>query len=838
MTLPNQSSSGEGEGEYLADGTIKRTLDVPSELALLPIRDLVVFPYMVVPLMVSRELSVSAIDEALATPDRLLLLAAQKSEGDDEPALDEIHPVGTIGMIMRMRKLSDGRIKILVQGLMRARVGEVVRSQPCYVVKAERLNDVGGLGSERGAEAELEALLRSVKDDLQKYADGGKALSPELIAILGGVEEPGRLADLVASNLPMKVAIGQPLLEELRPLERLRIVSALLRKEVEILEVQATIQSRAKEEMSKAQREYFLREQLRQIQSELGGGAPGKGDVDALRDRVASSGMSAEAREEAERQLRRLEQTNPDGSEAGVIRAYVEWLVEVPWREATEDNLDLRLARKILDEDHHGLDDVKDRILEHLGVLKLTRALAEKQNGHPAGPHKQGTILCFVGPPGVGKTSLGRSIARTLGRKFVRMSLGGVRDEAEIRGHRRTYVGAMPGRVIQGMRQAASINPVFILDEIDKLGADFRGDPSAALLEVLDPEQNASFRDHYLGVGYDLSKVLFIATANAIDPIPKALSDRMEIIRLAGYTEDEKVEIARRHVVPRQLESNGLSAGTLTLPAATLRAIVSGYTREAGLRELDRQVAQICRKVARKVAEEHDAGRAHAPLTVTAAALRKFLGPPMPKVAEANDVDEVGAATGLAWTPFGGEVLRIEAQWMPGKGSLILTGQLGEVMKESAITALSFARAHVYRASTGGPGALRESELGKAQREIHVHVPAGAVPKDGPSAGVTMACALVSLLTGRAVKRTVAMTGEITLRGRVLPVGGLKEKLLAAVRAGLSTVIVPDGNAHDVQEIDRSALKQLKIVRVRNMDDVLHAALKAARPSRRKSRRD
>jgi ATP-dependent Lon protease len=801
------------DGEYLADGSIKRTLDVPEELALLPIRDLVVFPYMVVPLMVSRELSVSAIDEALATPDRLVLLAAQKDEREDEPHFDGIHRVGTIGMIMRMRKLSDGRIKILVQGLMRAQVRDLVSERPCFVVRAERLSDAEPAAQDRAGEAELEALLRSVKDDLQKYADGGKALSPELIAILGSVEEPGRLADLVASNLAMKVAVGQPLLEELRPLERLRVVSRFLRKEVEILEVQATIQTRAKEEMSKAQREYFLREQLRQIQSELGGGAPGKGDVDALRERVAQAGMSEEARLEAERQLRRLEQANPDSSESGVIRAYVEWLAEVPWGHATDDNLDLRLARKILDEDHHGLDDVKDRILEHLGVLKLTRARHANGAGAP-----KAQILCFVGPPGVGKTSLGRSIARALGRKFVRMSLGGVRDEAEIRGHRRTYVGAMPGRVIQGMRQAGSINPVFILDEIDKLGSDFRGDPSSALLEVLDPEQNASFRDHYLGVGYDLSKVLFIATANAIDPIPKALGDRMEIIRLPGYTEDEKVEIARRHVVPRQLDANGLDEATLKIPPATLRAIVTGHTREAGLRELNRQVAQICRKVARKVAEEVDLGRAPSPLRVTAAALRKYLGPPMPQIGGANEVDEVGAATGLAWTPFGGEVLRVEAQWMPGRGSLILTGQLGDVMKESAMTALSFARA-------------RAADLGLkagfyAEREIHIHVPAGAVPKDGPSAGVTMACALVSLLTAQPVKRTVAMTGEITLRGRVLPVGGLKEKLLAAARAGITAVIVPQGNQHDVEELDKRALKGLRILFARSMEDVLAVALK------------
>ncbi|HEX9104959.1 MAG TPA: LON peptidase substrate-binding domain-containing protein, partial [Polyangia bacterium] len=502
--------------EFLPDGTIKQTLEIPPTLALLPIRDLVVFPYMVVPLMVSREMSVAAVDEALATKDRLVLLCAQTDESEDEPAMDGIHRFGTVGMIMRMRKLSDGRIKVLVQGLMRARIVEFAQKEPCYTVKVERVDEPQ---LPPGA-PEAEALMRAVRDDLTKFSQAGKLQSPELMLVVSGVEDPGRLADLVASNVTMKVSTGQALLEEMDPIERLRKVGAILQKEVEILEVQATIQSRAKEEMSKAQREYFLREQLRQIQSELGGGG-GKGDLDTLRAQIESARMPAEARAEADRQLRRLEQANPDSAEAGVLRTYLEWLVEVPWVVATDDKLDLAEARAILDEDHYGLEDVKDRILEHLGVLKLMRE---------RGRVEKGPILCFVGPPGVGKTSLGRSIARALGRKFVRMSLGGVRDEAEIRGHRRTYVGAMPGRVIQGMKQAGTINPVFVLDEIDKLGADFRGDPSSALLEVLDPEQNGTFRDHYLGVAYDLSKVLFIATANASDPIPKALSDRMEII--------------------------------------------------------------------------------------------------------------------------------------------------------------------------------------------------------------------------------------------------------------------------------------------------------------------
>jgi ATP-dependent Lon protease len=809
--------------EYLPDGSIKRTLDLPDVLAVLPVRDLVVFPYMMVPLMCSRELSVQAIEQALETPDRLVLLCAQRDEADETPGEEGLHPVGSIGMIVRMRKLSDGRVKVLVQGLMRARITRVERTAPCLRARVERIQDhvepTGGY--------EAEALMRAVKDDLQKYGESGKALSQELLVILSGIDEPGRLADLVASNLTMKVDVGQPLLEELRPLERLRRVSVLLRKEVEILEVQATIQSRAKEEMSKAQREYFLREQLRQIQSELGGGGPqGRSELDSLKARIDAARMPEETQLEADRQLRRLEQTQADSIEAGVIRAYLEWLVEVPWQRATEDNLDLEAARKILDEDHFGLDDVKDRLLEHLGVLKLTRERS-KGDGRHAGP-----ILCFVGPPGVGKTSLGRSIARALGRRFVRLSLGGVRDEAEIRGHRRTYVGALPGRVIQSMKQAGTVNPVMVLDEIDKLGADFRGDPSAALLEVLDPEQNAGFRDHYMGVAYDLSQVLFIATANASDPIPRALHDRMEVIRLAGYDEDEKLEIARRHVVPRQLAAAGLDGRALSFTQPALRAIVSDYTREAGLRDLERQVAQICRKVARRVVEDRERGKTPQPVSVGPTQLRKFLGAPHPHLGQAAEVDEVGAATGLAWTPFGGEVLRVEAQWMPGKGSLILTGQLGEVMKESAMTALSYARARVYGSRLSrGPGAVPPSDLATAQREIHIHVPAGAVPKDGPSAGVTMACALVSLLTGQAVKRQVAMTGEITLRGRVLPVGGLKEKLLAAARAGIECVILPHENARDVEALPSKSIRGVRVVLARTMDDVLAAALMPSRKS-------
>jgi ATP-dependent Lon protease len=807
--------------EFLPDGSIKQALEIPPELALLPIRDLVVFPYMVVPLMVSREMSVAAVETALATKDRLVMLAAQLDERDDEPAADRIHRFGTIGMIMRMRKLSDGRVKVLVQGLLRARIHSFTDGQPSYGVHVERVDE-----APPPAGAEVEAVLRSVKDDLQKFSQGGKLQSPELMLVMSGVEDPGRLADMVASNIAMKVEVGQSLLEQMDPLERLQRVGGLLHKEVEILEVQATIQSRAKEEMSRVQREYFLREQLRQIQSELGGGTA-KGELDSLKAQVEAARMPPEARSEADRQLRRLEQMHTDSVESGVVRTYLEWLVEVPWVNTTPDNLDLAAARRILDEDHYGLEDVKDRILEHLGVLKLTRERAGREAGAAkrdaaneasAPVSNQGPILCFVGPPGVGKTSLGRSIARALGRRFVRLSLGGVRDEAEIRGHRRTYVGALPGRVIQGMKQAGTTNPVFVLDEIDKLGADFRGDPASAMLEVLDPEQNSAFRDHYLGVGYDLGKVLFIATGNATDSIPRALSDRMEVIRLSGYSEEEKLEITRRHVLPRQLSAAGLDEDALRFTQPALRAMIGDYTREAGLRDLERQVARVARKVARRNVEQRDAGKRSTRVTVTPSQLRKYLGPPLQtRLDRTVGGDEVGAATGLAWTPYGGEVLEVEAQWMPGKGSLILTGQLGDVMKESAMTALSYARA---RAASLG---LKEGFY--AEREIHIHVPAGSVPKDGPSAGVTMAVALVSLLTGQAVRRDVAMTGEITLRGRVLPVGGLKEKLLAAARFGLERVILPADNARDLELLSDKALHGLRIVFARTMDDVLAAAL-------------
>jgi ATP-dependent Lon protease len=633
--------------------------------------------------------------------------------------------------------------------------------------------------------------------------------------VVQSVDDPGRMADLVSSNLTLKVPEAQDLLELEEPVQRLTRVNQTLEKEIGILEVQSQIQNKAREEMSKTQRDYYLREQLRQIKSELGDGDVHGEEMEELRAKIAKAGLPEEARAEAEKQVRRLDQMHAESAEAAVLRTYIDWLVELPWNTASEDTLDIETARKILDEDHYDLEHIKDRILDYLAVRKLR-----------AGAH--GPILCFLGPPGVGKTSLGRSIARSLGRKFVRISLGGVRDEAEIRGHRRTYVGAMPGRLIQALKQAGTNNPVVLLDEVDKLGSDNRGDPSAALLEVLDPEQNHTFRDHYLGVNFDLSKILFIATANLPETIPPPLRDRMETLRLSGYSEEEKLVIAERYLVPKQIAEAGLTVNEIVVGREVVRRIVSEYTRESGLRELERLIAQLARKVARRVVEQretraegrgvaaHVGKKAGGPV-IDAEELTKFLGPPRFLPEERRGTDEIGTVNGLAWTPYGGEVLHVEAQTMAGKGSLILTGQLGDVMKESAQAALSFARAYALTLGLG-------TEF-YAGREIHIHVPSGAVPKDGPSAGVTMACALVSLIAGVPVRHDVAMTGELTLRGKVLPIGGLKEKLLAATRAGITTCIIPAGNAPELSEIPPHVLSKLTIKPVRTVDEALDIAL-------------
>jgi ATP-dependent Lon protease len=795
--------------------------EIPDILPLLPIRDLVVFPYMIVPLRVTRPVSMEAVTKALEADERLCFLVAQKNANDDDPGPGAFYRTGTIGMIMRMRKLSEGGLKVLVQGLCRARISRFVSESPCYRVRIDRIDDRQLVRS-----VSLEALLRSVRQNIDKLSGLGKTIQPELSMVVQSVDDPGRMADLVSSNLTLKVTEAQDLLELDEPVQRLTRVNQTLEKEIGILEVQSQIQNKAREEMSKTQRDYYLREQLRQIKSELGDGDVHGEEVEELRAKIVKAGLPDEARVEADKQVRRLDQMHSESAEAGVLRTYVDWIVELPWNTASQDTLDIETARKILDEDHYDLEHIKDRILDYLAVRKLR-----------VGAH--GPILCLLGPPGVGKTSLGRSIARALGRKFVRISLGGVRDEAEIRGHRRTYVGAMPGRFIQALKQAGTNNPVLLLDEVDKLGADVRGDPSAALLEVLDPEQNHTFRDHYLGVAFDLSKVLFIATANQPETIPPPLRDRMETLRLSGYSEEEKLVIAERYLVPKQITEAGLTATDIVIGREVIRRIVGEYTREAGLRELERLVAQLARKIARRVVEQQAAResgrevaapgkRARGPV-IDAEDVTTFLGPPRYLAGERRAVDEIGTVNGLAWTPYGGEVLHIEAQTMAGKGSLTLTGQLGDVMKESAQAALSFARAYALTLGLG-------TEF-YAGREIHIHVPSGAVPKDGPSAGVAMACSLVSLISGIPVRHDVAMTGELTLRGKVLPIGGLKEKLLAAARMGITTCIIPAGNAHEISEIPPHVLNKLTIKPVNTVDEALEIAL-ARRPHDKKDTDD
>jgi len=768
---------------------------IPDVLPVLPLRDIVIFPFMIVPLYVSRERSIKAVDQALAE-NRMILLAAQKRQDEDEPGPDDVYPVGTVALIMRMLKLPDGRIRVLVQGLSRARISSWDEGLPHMQARIEVVSVPDGV--EKGS-LEIEALMRNVKAALEKSQNLGKPISPEVIVIANNMEEPGRLADLTASNLDLKVEGAQAILEALDPVDRLRRVHELMTKELEVLTMQQEISSQAKGEMDRSQREYFLRQQLKAIQAELGEGNELGEEVAQLRDKATKARMPKPVMEEVERQLKKLERMHPDAAETATLRNWLDWMVTLPWGKATKDSLDLREAQRILDEDHYGLEKVKERIVEYLAVRKLK-------------DKAKGPLLCFVGPPGVGKTSLGRSIARALGRKFVRLSLGGVKDEAEIRGHRRTYVGSMPGRIVQGIHQAGANNPVFMLDEVDKIGADFRGDPSSALLEVLDPEQNNTFRDHYLGVPFDLSNVMFICTANLTDTIQPAFLDRMEVIRLSGYTGDEKLEIAKRHLVPKQLDEHGLTPEHLVFTDPALRAVVESYTREAGLRNFEREIATVTRKVARRVAEG-DTGT----VRVTPGSLQKYLGAPKTLPEERLKKDETGIATGLAWTATGGDVLFVEATVMKGKGRLTLTGQLGDVMKESAQAALSWIRAHARQLG------LREEIFGA--HDVHVHVPEGAIPKDGPSAGVTMATALVSAFTGRPVRASIAMTGEITLRGNVLPIGGLKEKILAARRAGIDTILCPKLNKKELDEVPALLRRGLSVHLVETVDEVLSLAL-------------
>jgi ATP-dependent Lon protease len=767
------------------------SLNIPEELPMMAVRDVVIFAYMIVPLFVGRATSISAVSDALAK-DKFILLVTQKDPTIDEPGPEDMYDVGMVGMIMRTLKLPDGRLKVLVQAVNKARIKEIVQEEPHYLAKVE-------LCPEEEVEEvslEVEALMRNVREQTEKILSLKGILSSDLMAVLNNIEEPGRLADLVVSNLRLKTAEAQVVLEIFEPEERLRKVADLLHKELEVSTMQAKIQSEAKEEMNRSQREYYLREQLQALKKELGDIDERSQDLDELREQLEKIRMPAEVKKEGFQQLKRLEMMHPDASEAGIIRTYLDWLLELPWQKSSKDKLDLKVAREVLDADHYGLEKVKERILEYLAVRKLNKS-------------SKGPILCFVGPPGVGKTSLGQSIARALGRKFHRVSLGGMRDEAEIRGHRRTYIGAMPGRIIQGLKTVGTNNPVFMMDEIDKVGADYRGDPSSALLEVLDPEQNTEFSDHYLNLPFDLSKVMFITTANMTDTIPSALLDRMEVIRLAGYTQEEKMAIANRYLLPRQIVQNGIKPVHIKLDDRTLEKVITHYTREAGLRNLERELGKICRKIARRVAE---GGKG--PYVVSERSLSTYLGVPshLPE-SEQEAIDQPGMATGLAWTEVGGEILYIEVSIMKGRGNLTLTGQLGEVMKESAQAALSFCRSR-----------LEELKLGESffdEVDIHVHVPAGAIPKDGPSAGVTIATAMYSALSKKKVRQDVAMTGEITLRGRVLPIGGLKEKALAALRAGIKRVIIPEQNQKDLMEIPLDLRKKMKFLPVKSMDDIL-----------------
>ena len=774
---------------------------IPDVLPVLPLPDMVVFPYMIVPLFVNRERSAKAVDQALSE-NRMILLVSQKTANVDDPKAEDLHEFGTVSVIMRMLKLPDGRVRILVQGFSRAHVEYYDESKPYLTAKVQPKTEPQVTPDS----VELEAMIRNAKSSLEKMVSLGKNISPDLVAIASNLDDPARLSDLIASNLDLKVDKAQEVLELIDPVERLRRVHALMAKEIEVLEIQNDINTQARGEMDKSQREFYLRQQMKAIQQELGEGNEVQEEIDQYRKKIKKAKMPQEVTEEAERQLGRLERMHPDAAETATLRNYIDWMVSLPWSKSTKDNLDLKKAQTILDQDHYGLEKVKERIIEHLAVRKLKK-------------NTRGPILCFMGPPGVGKTSLGKSIARALGRKFVRMSLGGVHDEAEIRGHRRTYVGAMPGRIIQNIHQAGTNNPVFMMDEVDKIGADFRGDPSSALLEVLDPEQNFAFRDNYLGVPFDLSNVMFITTGNMLDPIQPAFRDRMEIISLSGYTEEEKVEIAKRHLIPKQTEEHGLKKDQIQFSDEGIRAIINLYTQEAGLRNLEREIASVCRKVARQVASGEKKVR-----KIHTDNLDQFLGRPKVFQDELLKRDQVGVATGLAWTPVGGDILFIEATAMKGKGALMLTGQLGDVMKESAQAALSYARSHAKEFG------INEDFF--AKHDIHIHVPEGSIPKDGPSAGVTLATAMLSLLTGKAVHRKIAMTGEITLRGEVLPVGGIKEKVLAARRAKIDTVVLPSLNKRDLEDVNETIRKEMKFVFVDDVKSVFKAALLENEPAK------
>ncbi len=771
---------------------------VPTELAMLPLRGVVIFPSAIVPLLISRGSSLKVVEEALKG-DRILGLVAQKNPEDEEPQATALYSRGTAGRILKMLKYPDNSVRILVQGLRRIETIEYVQDAPFYRARVRHLSDI------HEPSKDLEAMQAHMVTQFAKFVSMIPYLPDELQVVVMNIKDPGKVADLIASNLNVSLEEKQELLSSLEVRMRLERLSTILNREIELLELGHKIQSQVQSELSKNQKEFYLRQQIRAIQKELGEGDARSADIEELRQKMEAAQLPAEARKAAEAELDRLRIIPPESAEHSVVRTYLEWLVNLPWAVSTEDNLDIPHARQILDEDHYDLEKIKDRILEYLAVRQLKK--------DPRSP-----ILCFVGPPGTGKTSLGRSIARAMGRKFLRLSLGGIRDEAEVRGHRRTYVGSLPGRIIQNLRNGGSNNPLFMFDEIDKLGADFRGDPASALLEVLDPEQNNTFVDHYLDVPFDLSKVMFVTTANLLDPIPPPLRDRMEVIELAGYTEEEKIEIARRHLIPKQQRENGVDETRISFTTDGLVHVIHDYTREAGLRNLEREIGSLCRKVARRITE----GKTE-PVTIDPAKVRELLGPERFISEIAERASDPGVAIGLAWTPMGGEIMFIESTKMGGKKGLTLTGHLGEVMKESAQAALSYVRARAERLGID-PNFFENLDL-------HIHVPAGAVPKDGPSAGVTIATSLASLLTERVVRHDVAMTGEITLRGKVLPVGGIKDKVLGARRAGVKTIIMPKRNEKDLEDLPDAVRAEMQFIFVDTIDEVLQHALEPSEQS-------
>jgi ATP-dependent Lon protease len=764
-----------------------------TRVPLLPLRDIIVFPHMVVPLFVGRQRSIRALEEATQKQGPIFL-SSQKDAKTNEPAEDDIYKIGTLGTVVQMLKLPDGTVKVLIEGKRRAQIARFLNNPEFFLVDVDEAPEV----NERNTE--VEALTREVHTTFENYVKLKKKIPPEMVMSVSSIDDPGRLADTIVAHLGIKLEDRQNLLETFNAAERLEKVLGHMRAEIEILEVERRIRSRVKKQMERSQKEYYLNEQMRAIQKELGEKDEFKNEIQEIEEKIKQKKLSAEAREKIDKELKKLKMMSPMSAEATVVRNYIDWILSLPWNEFTDDKLDITEAERVLEEDHYGLEKVKERILEYLAVQSLVGKI-------------KGPILCLVGPPGVGKTSLGRSIARATGRKFVRVSLGGVRDEAEIRGHRRTYIGALPGKIVQSMKKAGSSNPVFLMDEIDKMSTDFRGDPSSALLEVLDPEQNTAFNDHYLDLDYDLSKVMFITTANTLDRIPRPLQDRMEIIRIAGYTELEKLSIAKRYLLEKQKEANGLTPENVTFTDNALLGVIRHYTKEAGVRSLEREIAAICRKVAVEVVKKDR----NTHMQVGTKSLHKYLGPVKYRYGKAEDEQKVGVTTGLAWTELGGELLATEVTVMPGKGQLIITGKLGDVMQESAQAAMSYVRS-------------RAAELGLDKDfyqkiDIHIHVPEGAIPKDGPSAGITMATSLVSALTTVAVRNDLAMTGEITLRGTILPIGGLKEKVLAAHRAGIKKVLIPAENEKDIEEIPAAVLKTVELELVAHMDDVLKKAL-------------